>query len=123
MLDESGTFACYDDQDGELLTRVKIFEAKKTGKWFYIRGYNDIKSTNCYLKFQGDFENDTADWSERVTGVVDAVSGGRNRGETQGLFFEGGDKRASAYIKGSGDDGNKKTDSFGRIIDGEEEDG
>ena len=123
VLDESGTFACYDDQDGELLTRVKIFEAKKTGKWFYIRGYNDIKSTNCYLKFQGDFENDTADWSERVTGVVDAVSGGRNRGETQGLFFEGGDKRASAYIKGSGDDGNKKTDSFGRIIDGEEEDG
>ena len=98
VLKEKGIFECYDDQGGELLTNVQIKSAKVSGKWLYIKGFNKVKSTNCFLRFQGDFENDTTEWSEKVLEVVDLNFGGRSRGETQGLFFEDGEKRASAFV-------------------------
>ena len=93
-----GVFECYDDQDGELLTSVKISEAKQRGKWLYIRGFNDVKTKNCYLRFQGDFEIETESWAEKVVELVDSLFDQtvRNRGETLGMFFEDGEKRASA---------------------------
>lgn len=110
-LDAKATMECYDDQGGELLTRVKIASAKSSGKWLYISGYNEVKLKQCRLRFQGDFENDTADWADKVLQVVgtNAEQPGRSRGETDGFFFEAGEKRDSAISV------QKQTDAFGRL--------
>ena len=72
--DEKPVLECYDKEGGTLVTSVKIVEADHPidDKWLHIKGYNEVKSRDVYLRIKGDPEvpGETEEWLENIQGIL-----------------------------------------------------